>query len=384
MEAAMAWREVDTVSLRREFVRLAQSEAITKAELCRRFAISRKTGYKWLRRVRADGGDAALEDRSRRPQCSPGRTSAATEEAVLALRQRHPAWGPRKLQRVLLNEGHEKVPAVSTMAAILKRHGLIDADEGLKHCPVKRFEHDAPNDLWQMDYLGHFAIDTGRCHSLTALDDHSRYGLLLAACGDETTSTVQQRLTGAFRRYGLPWRMTMDNGSPWGNSDDRHDLTPLVVWMMRLGIAVSHSRPYHPQTQGKDERFHRTLRAEVLAQRRFKDLAHVQRCFDEWRELYNTVRPHQALGMQVPQQRYRPSPRPFPERLPPLEYGPDDEVRSVQDGGWISFHGRPFRIPRALRGEPVAVRATASDGAFDIYFGRHRVAQIDLRATVKP
>jgi transposase InsO family protein len=379
----MPWREVDTVSLRREFVRLAGSHAITKAELCRRFAISRKTGYKWLGRAEADDG-AALQDRSRRPRNSPGRTSAVVEAAVIALRQQHPVWGPRKVQHLLRQQGRKTVPSVSTVAAILKRHGLIDPREGPQHGPMKRFEHDEPNDLWQMDYLGHFAIDTGRCHSLTALDDHSRYNLVLAACADERTETVQQELRSAFRRYGLPWRMTMDNGSPWGNSDDRHDFTPLVVWLMRLGVAVSHSRFHHPQTQGKDERFHRTLRAEVLAQRRFKDLAHVQRCFDQWREIYNSVRPHESLGMQVPQQRYRPSPRPFPERLPPLEYGPEDQVRSVQHGGWLTFRGRMFRIPRALHRQPVAVRATGNDGNFDVYFGRHRVAQIDLRTGVKP
>ncbi|HUN93057.1 MAG TPA: IS481 family transposase [Burkholderiaceae bacterium] len=370
----MPWHEVDTMTLRQEFTSLARQGQVPLAELCRRYGISRKTGYKWLGRAGA-GGEAALQDRSRRPHVSPGRVSAKVEEQVVALRQAFPAWGPRKLRRLLQCEA---VPAVSTVAAILRRHGLIRADDAQEHRPYTRFEHAQPNDLWQMDFKGHFAIESGRCHSLTVLDDHSRFSVVLAACGDETTGTVKQHLVEAFRRYGLPWRMTMDNGAPWGN-DERHGYTPLTVWLMRLGVAVSHSRPYHPQTQGKDERFHRTLKAEVLLGRRFNDLAHVQQHYDAWRHVYNAVRPHEALDLQVPQQRYRPSARSYPEQLPPLEYGPGDEVRKVQDGGQLCFRGSNYWVPKALRGQPVALRATGCHGTFEVYFGRHRITEIDLR-----
>lgn len=376
----MPWQEVDTVSLRAEFVQLAEAGGVGMAELCRRFGISRKTGYKWLGRSR---GEQALEDRSRRPWRSPGKTAYRIEARLVRLRQRYPAWGPRKLRRLLARERPaEPVPAVSTVAAILRRHELVDARRSAQSQAFVRFEHEQPNDLWQMDFLGHFGAGAGRCHTLTALDDHSRYSLVLVACANQSTQTVRAQLIEAFRRYGLPARMSMDNGSPWGNSGQRHDLTPLVVWLMRLGIGVSHSRPFHPQTQGKDERFHRTLRAEVLNGRCFADLAQVQLSLDRWRPIYNSVRPHQALQMQTPQQRYRCSPRHYPERLPPLEYGPEDQVRKVQDLGWIQFKGRDFKLPRSLKGEPVALRATGSDGTYDVYFGRHKIKQIDLRNTL--
>ena len=379
----MPWQEVDTVSLRVEFVRLAQMGGLGMVELCRRYQISRKTGYKWLERVRR-GGQEALRDRSRRPQHSPRRTAAQVEAQLVALRREHPAWGPRKLRWVLGSGDQAELPAVSTVAAILRRHGLIDEKEAAKHSAFVRFEHPAPNELWQMDFMGDFAVASGRCYTLTALDDHSRFNLVLAACGQQTTETVQRRLIDTFRRYGLPLRMTMDNGPPWGNGYDRHDLTPLSVWLMRLGIRVSHSRPYHPQTQGKDERFHRTLQAEALAGRHFSDLGQVQQCLDGWRSVYNGVRPHESLHMQVPQQCYRPSARSYPECLPPLEYGPKDTVRKVQAGGWLSFRGRALRVPKALKGQPVALRATGCDGTYEVYFGPHRVAGFDLRTAVRP
>jgi transposase InsO family protein len=378
----MPWREVDTMYLRSEFVRLAELGELEMAELCRRYQISRKTGYKWLDRARI-GGEGALLDRSRRPRHSPQRTAPTVEAQLVELRCQHPAWGPRKLRRVLHNRGEPELPAVSTVAAILRRHGLIDEKEAAKHSAFIRFEHAQPNDLWQMDFMGDFAVASGRCHTLTALDDHSRFNLVLAACADQTTETVQQPLIGTFRRYGLPLRMTMDNGPPWGNGYDRHDFTPLAVWLMRLGIGVSHSRPYHPQTQGKDERFHRTLQAEALAGRHFSDLTQVQQCLDDWRPLYNGVRPHEALDMQVPQQRYRPSPRSYPERLPPLEYGPGDTVRKVQARGWLTFRGRAVHVPKALKSQPVALRATGQDGIYEVYFGPHQVAAFDLRTAVR-
>jgi transposase InsO family protein len=195
------------------------------SELCRRFGISRKTGYKWLGRS-ASEGPAGLGERSRRPGRSPARTEATLEARVVELRSAHPAWGGRKLHRRLLDLGHEQVPAASTITAILRRHGRLEAAESAKHTAFTRFEHAAPNDLWQMDFKGHVALAQGRCHPLTVLDDPSRYALALAARGNERTETVQGHLSALFGHYGLPWRMLMDNGSPWGD-DGTHPYTPL-------------------------------------------------------------------------------------------------------------------------------------------------------------
>ena len=204
---------------RAEFVGLAGAEEANVSALCRRFGISRKTGYKWLGRHRADG---ALGERSRRPCSSPSRTSAEMEAAVLALRRERSSWGGRKLRRRLLDQGHGGVPSASTITAILVRNGCIDAAQAQHHVPWRRFEHDRPNALWQMGFKGHFVAGGGRCHPLTVLDDHSRHVVCLAACADEVTATVQGRLVATFRRYGLPERMSMDNGSPWGDVPGAH------------------------------------------------------------------------------------------------------------------------------------------------------------------
>jgi hypothetical protein len=231
-----------------------------------------------------------------------------------------------------------------------------------------------------MDFKGNFLMENGgRCYPLTILDDHSRFSTCLKACADEKGRTVQPVLTDTFRRYGLPECMIMDNGSPWGVG--RHSFTHLTAWLIRLGIYVSYSRPYHPQTLGKDERFHKTLNVEVLANRSLYDLMHCQKKFDDWRDIYNTVRPHEALDMKTPAQCYHPSLRPFPETLGQIEYGPDDIIRKVQGKGEISYKNRYFIVGRAFHGHPVALRHTTEDGIMDVYFCHQRITKINLKAT---
>ena len=375
----MPWQHLTPMSQRKEFVKLSMTEGANRARLCRRFGISRKTGYKWLARYRLEG-EAGLADRSRRPRSSPGGTPPALVEAVLRLREAHPAWGGRKLRARLVALGQTPVPAASTITAILHRHSLIDPEASAKSRAFRRFEAQAPNDLWQMDFKGHVATSQGRCHPLTVLDDHSRYVVGLEACADERGVTVQERLTTIFRRYGLPREILVDNGSPWG-SDREHRFTPLTVWLLKLGLRVIHARPYHPQTLGKDERFHRTLKAEVLQYCQGLDLAGCQRRFESWRLTYNLERPHEALGLAPPVSRYRESPRSFPERLPQWDYGPGDQVRKVDINGAIVFRGRKFRLGKPFRREHVALRPTLSDGVWEVFFGPHRLARIDERET---
>ncbi len=375
----MPWQEVSTMSLRREFVVLAQHEMVNMRLLCRRFGISPKTGYKWVRRF-GEAGGLGLVDRSRRPRHSPHRTRPALEAAVLALRAVHRAWGGRKLQHRLQTLGHEAVPSPSTITAILRRHGRLDPAEAAKHTPWQRFEHEAPNRLWQMDFKGHLPLTRGgRCHPLTVLDDHSRYALCLQACANEQGLTVHGALTATFRRYGLPDGVLADNGPPWG-ADGGHAYTVLGVWLLRLGIQVRHGRPAHPQTQGKEERFHRTLNVEVLKGHVFHDLRHCQQAFDAWRPVYNSQRPHESLQMATPASRYTPSARPFPEHVPPIEYGPADCVRKVQNKGEIYYRGRVFQIGKAFHGYPVALRPSLLDGLMEVYFCQQRITHIDLRA----
>jgi transposase InsO family protein len=370
----MPWREVSIMDQRGEFAWLAMQEGANRRELCRRFRIHPTTGYKWLGRWVAG---EELVDRSRRPHSSPMRTEGPIEARIVAVRDAHPAWGARKIARCLEREGLD-CPAVSTVHEILRRHDRIVAPPG---GPVahQRFEKPEPNLLWQMDFKGWVRVaDGSRCHPLTVLADHSRYDLCLEACADERGQTVQSRLELTFQRYGLPEAFFVDNGGPWGDSCGQR-WTRLCVWLLKLGIAVLHSRPYHPQSRGKNERFHRTLKAEVFALRRFRNLAEVQCAFDVWRTIYNLERPHEALDQDVPANRYRPSARSMPDRLPEIEYDEHEIVRSVPiSKDYISFKGRHWIVPRAFRGERVAIRPLAADGQYGIFFGAHHIASIDL------
>lgn len=366
------------MSLREKFVTKARQEGVRVSALCQEFGISRQTGYKWLRRY-DEAGVAGLADQSRRPHHSPRQTGGAMQEVILAARQAHPAWGGRKLKRWLEERGYSALPAPSTITAIVRRAGLLDPGESRKHRAFERFEMGSANELWQMDFKGHFSLADGQvCHPLTVLDDHSRFLVGLRACVDQTRHSVQQHLTDLFRCYGLPQRMLMDNGSPWGDAP----YTRLTVWLLHLGIEVSHGRAYHPQTQGKAERLHRTLQAELLATHTLANLAACQQAFEAWREVYNLERPHQALNLHPPVTRFQPSDRPFPETLPPLVYPADTFVRKVDVTGRISFRNRPVRIGKAFQGYPVSLAPDPlTAGLFHVFFGRFEIRILDLRST---
>jgi transposase InsO family protein len=371
----MPFTGVSAMDRKQEFVRLALAEGANRREVFRRFGVSATLGYRLLGRYLAEG-EAGLAERSRRPLTSPLKTAPEVEAAVVSVRSEHPAWGGRKIRAVLKRQGLVS-PSASTVTDILHRQGMAVGEFGGGEAPFIRFEHPAPNDLWQMDFKGHVALRSGRLHPLTVLDDHSRFCLVLAACGDEKTQTVKACLIDAFRRYGLPWRITTDNGAPWGNGPgDR--FTPLGVWMMEQGIRISHSRPYHPQTQGKDERFHRSLKAEAMSGPPFESLDHAAEHLCRWRDCYNTERPHEAIGLVTPIERYRSSSRSFQEAISPFEYGPDDQLRRVQKLGRFSFKSRRLHVPKAFAGKTVALRPTQKDGVYDIVFRTTHISTIDL------
>jgi transposase InsO family protein len=349
--------------------------------LCRRFGIARKTGYKWLARFRLGDPDA-MADRPRRPERFRTPTPPKVETQILKARDQHPTWGGRKLHHWLKSQNRADVPAPSTITAILRRHGRLEggADAPRPRRDWIRFEHPSPNDLWQMDFKGDFALaDGGRCYPLTVLDDHSRFALCIRACSDQQRTTVQAHLTSVFRRYGLPRRMLMDNGVPWGVSNTPGAYTRLTVWLLRLGVRVTHGEIYHPQTQGKEERFHRTLKLEVISRGPLENLVHAERRFDRWRESYNQDRPHEALSMAVPASRYQVSKRAFPEVLPPVEYAPDVRVRKVNPVGQFSFQGRFWKISEAFGREPIGLRPTPEDGVWTIHYCGEVIGSIDLK-----
>lgn len=373
----MPWRESDRVSERLDFVRLAEAGSVPFSQLCTRFGVSRQTGYVWLRRWQLDG-EAGLVDRSRRPESSPTQTPERMEDLVVDVRRAHPRWGGRKINRVLINQGHEGVPAPSTITGILRRRGLIDPHPTRPRA-YERWEREAPNDLWQMDFKGWFSLGDGqRCHTLGVLDDHSRYNLVLAACSNQQTATVKGLLTDAFYTYGLPNQILCDNGSPWGN-DRGQPWTPLGVWLLDIGVGVIHSSPGHPQTAGKEERFHWTLDLEVISsQPHWEDHHQVQDAYDSWRPIYNHHRPHDSLDLDTPADRYQPSPRSFPTRIEPVDYPDGYHVRKVSTSAYISFQGHRIRVGKAFNDRHVGILPTTTDGTFTIHYRHHIIRTIDL------
>jgi transposase InsO family protein len=370
----MGWQEVSVADQRREFVMLASLAGANKSALCERFGISRQTGHLWLRRFAE--GERGFEDRSRRPRYSPRRLAEAVEVQILAVRDRHPVWGARKIAEVLRREGIEP-PAISTVHAVLSRHGRVAQDSPGR--AYGRFEREAPNALWQMDFKGRVRLSCGAwLHPLTVIDDHSRYAVGLAACANQQTKTVQERLEATFRHHGLPEAIYVDNGSPWGGGRPGQ-WTPLRLWLLKLGVETIHSKPYHPQGRGKNERFHRSLAVEVLSLAPLKDLDDAQAAFDRWRHLYNRERPHQALDFATPAERYRPSKRAFPETLPAPQYAPGEIVRRVSTTkAYVAFRNRFWKVPDAFLGETLAIRPRLPDGCFAICFAAHEIASIDL------
>lgn len=371
----MPWQECSVASERMAFVQAVQQETASIAALCRQFGISRPPGYRWLQRAQAG---APLTNQSRRPHASPRQTPEAVEQRVLDLRRQHPAWGGRKLHHRLRAEGLEAVPAPSTITAILRRHGQLPLIPSRRD--FLRFEHPEPNRVWQMDFLGHRPLDggSGRVHPFSLLDDHSRFALELVACPNQQQPTVQAALTAVFRQYGLPQAILCDNGSPWGTAG-MGGVSRLDAWLLRLGVEPWHGRPYHPQTQGKVERFHGTIAREVFAHHPVRSLTEAQPHFNAFRHDYNHVRPHEALDHATPASRYQPSPRAFPETLPPVVYDAGTLVRTVKAHGSISWKGRRHFVSRGLIGEPVALQPTEDPAIWSVVYGAFPVVIIDLR-----
>ncbi|GHU11825.1 hypothetical protein FACS1894185_5670 [Betaproteobacteria bacterium] len=362
------------MSLRLEFVSFAQQEEANIRGLCRRFGVSPATAYKWLHRFQ-ERGTAGLEERSRRPLHSPSMTSDAVVAQILSAARQHPAWGARKLKHLLETQG-QVMPAVSTIQAILHRNGLhIASAKGAES--VGRFEQEAPNQLWQMDFKGHFETGAGRSHPLTILDDHSRFLLCLYHSANEQRQTVQTQLIRVFETYGLPERMSMDNGAPWGDTTGR--FTGLELWLMRQGIRVGHSRPYHPQTQGKLERLHRSLKAELLQGRWFANATQIQHAFDGWRQSYNLERPHESLEMRTPASRYQPSTRNYCAHPAPPEYDASTAVRRVDVNGRLSFKGQTLNIGKAFIREHLGIRKETED-TYSLWWYSSKIGTLNLKS----
>jgi transposase InsO family protein len=363
----MPWKECPMSELRLAFVKLVQSLHYPVARACREFGVSRKTGYKWLRRAQQQP-QQPLTDRSRRPLASPRSTTAAVEQQILEVRDRY-GWGGRKIRAFLQQRGLA-MPSMQTVHHILQRHDRIHPPPP-PHQPLHSFERSTPNDLWQLDFKGPIEIDRQRVFPFAVIDDHSRYLLALHPCLNLTMQTAWDVLWETFAECGLPNSILCDNAF---GTRGQNDLG--VSWfescLLRLDITPCHGRPYHPQTQGKIERFNGTLENEVWPRVRRDNLAEFHADLTCWRtQVYNLVRPHEALADQPPLERWRPSRRRRPPTLPNVVYPASAVLRKVMNRGDISWQGYRLLVGAGLEGQYVRLEEHDHDVA--VYYARKQI-----------
>ena len=321
------------------------------SELCRKYGISRKTGYKWLRRYKAAQSVSGLAERSRRPQRSPTRIGSELEQRILELRKPD-GWGARKIQFILWEQG-VKV-SVATVHRTLLRQGEVHRID--QHSPAPgRFERPCPNDLFQVDFKGPMGVAGARDEPLTVLDDHSRFALGVFAMRDHRAERVQECFIQVFERYGLPRQLLMDHGAPWWNNHNGWGLSRLAVFLMQQDIELVFGRIKHPQTQGKVERFHGTLERSMTKQGLPEQWEQWQRRYDGFVHRYNHVRPHESLGMQRPAQRYQPSKRSYQSKVAQWAYPSGLRVCQVDGAGSVRVDGHRFFVCEALVHQTVAL-----------------------------
>lgn len=371
----MPWEKKTVEKSRMEFVSEVMRREDSISEICRKYGITRKTGYKWIERFQSG---ESLDNKSHVPFHTPHKTPQAMEEIILQLRDEHPSWGGRKLKRRLEDLGYTDLPAVSTICEILKRTNRIDPEESEKHTPFIRFEYPNPNDLWQMDYKGYFnMLDGNRCNPLTITDDHSRFNLCLDAKENQNTEVTKSSLERVFSEYGLPEKILCDNGPPW--RDSKGGYTLLEMWFMQLGILPVHGRPCHPQTQGKEERFHKTMIDEILKFTVIRDIHHAKEVFEPWRYEYNYERPHGSLAMDTPSKHYCKSKRLYtPQMIKEPEYGSGINLRKINCKGYLSIRRKRYYFSETFIGKTIELKERENH-LTDVLYGNFNIAIIDLR-----
>ena len=376
----MPWKETTPVTERMQSLVDWQSGLFTVSFLAERHGVSRKTLYKWIERFEAEG-PAGLVDRMRRPRQHPNQTPEAIELTIAEFRRRHPDWGPKKIVHVLTERDEATSwPARSTVAAILKRRGLVKGRQrrrsfGHPGRPTSVAEH--ANAVWATDFKGEFLTGDGvYCYPLTVSDLYSRYLVGCKGLLSTKTDGVKKSFERLFREYGLPETIRSDNGVPFA-STGLGRLSRLSVWWMKLGIRPELTQPAHPEQNGSHERMHRTLKRATTRPAR-RDLKSQQKRFDAFRTEFNTERPHESIGMMKPADLYRPSPREFPSVLPPMEYPGHFEVRRVSRNGGIRWKTGWLSISHPLIDEYVGLEEV-DDGIWSLYFGSLLLGRFDER-----
>jgi putative transposase len=376
----MPWQETCPVNERQQFVDDYQDGLWTMTELCLRYGVSRKTGYKWLERF-AEGGWLALEDQPRTARHHPHAMKESTQKKLLAVKQKHPSWGARKVLAALKRkEPRRKWPAESTVHALFKRKGLVTPRRRrgrFAHPGKPRFTAELPNDVWTTDFKGQFKTGDGVwCYPLTVSDLASRYMLCCKALPSVKTKPVRTAFEILFRRHGLPRAILSDNGVPFCTTG-LGGLSRLNIWWMKLGVEHYRIQPGKPQQNGAHERMHRTLKAETTIPPAPSHGSQQQR-FNRWRRIYNQQRPHEALNNAVPDDVWEPSTREMPEKLPKPDYPAHFEVRLVSDNGQFRFRTAHNFLAHALAQEYIGLEPV-DDGIWNIYFYDNILARYDER-----
>jgi len=377
----MPWKEKTIEMTREEFVNEVLRHKRVNSALCIDYQISRPTGDKWLKRAKAGAG---FKDRSHCTFCTPkNKIPQSMEDLIVERRQGEPGIGAVKLKVILENEGRQNVPCPSTINAVFKRNGLITAEASAAATPIKRFEHDEPNQMWQADFKGDFAMRNGqRCYPLSILDDHSRDCL----CADALTSVRRAGVQACFERimreYGQPKTLLCDNGNPWGVQQSG-GFSSLEVWLMEHGILTIHIRPGKPRTQGKVERFNGSYKAERLKYYVPYDIQDAMRSRLEYQDFYNNIRPHHALGLDVPAAHYRPSSTVFTEEIEQWSYSGMHELRRIKSTGYLTFHSQGYYFSETLGGKEIELRQSEHDKEmFFLCYREFRVGILNLKERV--
>lgn len=365
----MPWESRTVKEQREGFVEAAVHRSNFSA-VCREYGITRKTGYKWVERHLA-GED--LIDQSREPHRKPHKTPPEVEAEILRVRADNPGWGAKTIRQVLENEGVAGLPSARTVNAVLRRYGCIEEEESQKRKAYLRYEKEACNEMWQADFKGEFKTKNGKdCYPLDILDDHSRFAIKIAA-SDTTANVVIPAFKDAFLDFGLPKAILTDNGAQFAGF--RNGYTQFEKWLMCLDILPIHGRIKHPQTQGKIERFHRSMKNEFLKYHDFEDAAHANYALQGWREKYNYSRPHEALGMKTPGAVYVPSTRQLPARIKRWEYDGRFHVIKVNSWGYVRFDRFQVYLSETLINEYVEFRPNPYADSFAVCFRNFKIAE---------
>jgi transposase InsO family protein len=367
----MPWIEKRVKMLREEFIIQSLQADRNFSVLCEEYGISRKTGYKWLKRYR---DEKSVDDHSRTPKNISNKTDEAIERLIIDVRKKHPGWGARKIQVHLRSVGHV-MPCIRTVNNILGRNGLIAEEASLARRPFKRFERERNNELWQADFKGDILmVDGNRCYPLTILDDHSRYALLIEPKHDQRD--VIKSFIDTFRIYGVPEAILTDNGANFAGF--KNGYTQFERALLDQDILPIHGRAYHPQTQGKIERFHRSLDNEVLKFHRLVDFSDATRILLQWKVIYNCERPHQALGDRCPAQVYSPSLREYKEKVSPYDYNSQYRLYKINNWGFLRFADYQIYISETFRDTHVQLIPSEGDDAAFVCYRNYIIAKIDV------